>query len=84
MTGSNAAASGPGLTLYVAAFIPEAAAADLPATVVEIGKKSIVDGLGLALSGSVATSGALVRRYLIRRLGWRPSGEGGHRSAPIV
>jgi 2-methylcitrate dehydratase PrpD len=31
---------------------------------VALGKKSILDGIGLALSGSVAHSGALVRRHL--------------------
>jgi 2-methylcitrate dehydratase PrpD len=53
-----------GLTSEVATFVRETTLADLPAAVVEAGKKSILDGLGLALSGSVAASGALVRRHL--------------------
>jgi 2-methylcitrate dehydratase PrpD len=48
----------------VAAFIEETRAEDLPADVVALGKKSILDGLGLALAGSVAKSGELVVRHL--------------------
>jgi 2-methylcitrate dehydratase PrpD len=57
-----------GLTRYVAGFVTNTSADELPADVVALGKKSILDGLGLALSGSVAASGELVRRYL-RSLG---------------
>jgi 2-methylcitrate dehydratase PrpD len=53
-----------GLTAYVAAFIEQTRAEDIPDDVVALGKKSILDGLGLALSGSVAKSGELVRRHL--------------------
>lgn len=52
------------LTWYVADFICNTTASDLPQNVVELGKKSILDGIGLALSGSVAKSGELVRRHL--------------------
>ncbi|AYD03664.1 MmgE/PrpD family protein [Neorhizobium sp. NCHU2750] len=52
------------LTRYVADFIVNARADDLPSDVIEIGKKSILDGFGLAVSGSVAKSGELVRRHL--------------------
>jgi 2-methylcitrate dehydratase PrpD len=52
------------LTKYVAEFITGTSAADLPANVVELGKKSILDGIGLALSGAVAHSGELVRKHL--------------------
>lgn len=52
------------LTRYVANFIVDTRPEDLTAEVVEIGKKSILDGLGLALSGSVAKSGKLVRQHL--------------------
>jgi len=37
---------------------------DVPEDVRELGKKSILDGLGLALSGSVAETGSLSRAYL--------------------
>jgi 2-methylcitrate dehydratase PrpD len=53
-----------GLTREVAAFVHGARVADLPDVVVANGKKSILDGLGLALSGSVARSGEYVRRHL--------------------
>jgi 2-methylcitrate dehydratase PrpD len=52
------------LTKYVADFIVGTTADDLSAEVIELGKKSILDGFGLALSGSVAKSGELVRRHL--------------------
>ncbi|WP_119303960.1 MmgE/PrpD family protein [Dongia deserti] len=52
------------LTRYVAAFIAGTKFDDLPSGVVELGKKSILDGLGLALSGAVARSGELVRKHL--------------------
>lgn len=51
-----------GLTREAAEFIVKTST--VPADVVEIGKKSILDGIGLALSGSVAKSGELVRSYL--------------------
>ncbi len=53
-----------GLTREVGAFVRETNLPDLPAVVIENGKKSILDGLGLALSGSVAKSGEYVRRHL--------------------
>lgn len=52
------------LTAYVADFIASTHYKDLPAEVVRLGKKSILDGLGLALAGSVAKSGKLLRRHL--------------------
>jgi 2-methylcitrate dehydratase PrpD len=52
------------LTKYVAEFVVATKVGDLPAEVVDLGKKSILDGFGLALSGSVAKSGELVRRHL--------------------
>lgn len=52
------------LTKYVASFVVETKFDDLSGEVIELGKKSILDGLGLALSGSVAKSGELVRQHL--------------------
>jgi 2-methylcitrate dehydratase PrpD len=52
------------LTRYVSEFVVATRPGDLPKEVIELGKKSILDGLGLALSGSVAESGKLVRRHL--------------------
>ncbi len=55
---------GRGLTEYVARFVVETNYEDLPDELIKLGKKSILDGLGLALSGSVAKSGELIRAYL--------------------
>ncbi|MGH6861381.1 MAG: MmgE/PrpD family protein [Phyllobacterium sp.] len=52
------------LTKYVAEFVVGTRFDDLSSQVVELGKKSILDGFGLALSGSVAKSGELVRRHI--------------------
>ena len=52
------------LSAHVANFIASTGYPDIPAEVVALGKKSILDGLGLALAGSVAKSGELVRRHL--------------------
>ena len=53
-----------GLTHEVAAFIVNTAYRDVPSDVMELGKKSILDGIGLALSGSVAESGRLSQAYV--------------------
>ena len=53
-----------GLTRHFAEFIVNTKYTDLPIEVIELGKKSILDGLGLALAGSVAKTGALTRAYL--------------------
>src|SRR6266436_4449612 len=53
-----------GLTAEVAAFIVNTAYRDVPADVMELGKKSILDGIGLALSGSVAETGRLSQAYV--------------------
>src|SRR6267142_648853 len=54
----------PGLTDYVGRFVSQAKYEDIPGEVVELGKKSILDGLGLALAGSKAQTGTLCRQYL--------------------
>ena len=43
-----------GLTNYVGKFVVETKYEDVPGEVIELGKKSILDGLGLALAGSRA------------------------------
>ena len=48
----------------MAEFIVGTGVKALPADVVALGKKSILDGLGLALSGSIAKSGELVVEHL--------------------
>jgi 2-methylcitrate dehydratase PrpD len=54
----------PGLTRYVSEFIVNAKYEDIPAPVLELGRKSILDGFGLALAGSVSEMGPLIRRYV--------------------
>ena len=52
------------LTRYVSDFICSTQLSDLPQDVVALGKKSILDGIGLALSGGASHLGALVRQHL--------------------
>src|SRR5713101_2018577 len=52
-----------GLTKYVANFVVNTKFSDIPGDVVELGKKSILDGLGLALSGSRAETANLIQNY---------------------
>ena len=47
-----------GLTSEVATLIRNTIYDDIPEDVIEVGKKSILDGLGLALCGSVAETGS--------------------------
>jgi 2-methylcitrate dehydratase PrpD len=53
-----------GLTREVAQFVLDTGMKDLPSDLIDLGKKSILDGIGLALAGSVAKSGDLVSAYL--------------------
>ena len=55
---------GAGLTREVASFIVDGARDDLPDELLDIGRKSILDGIGLAIAGSVARSGRIVQDYL--------------------
>ncbi len=55
---------GEGLTREVGSFVVETGFDALPAELLELGRKSILDGLGLALSGSVAASGRIIQKYL--------------------
>ena len=52
-----------GLTRYVADFVCRTRLQDLPQNVVALGKKSILDGLGLALSGGATPLGAMVKQH---------------------
>jgi 2-methylcitrate dehydratase PrpD len=54
----------PGLTKSVAEFIVNTKYADIPENVIDLGKKSILDGFGLALAGSASVMGPLVRQYV--------------------
>jgi 2-methylcitrate dehydratase PrpD len=52
------------VTKHVAEFVVGAKYTDLPAEVVELGKKSILDGLGLALAGSTAETAQIIHTYM--------------------
>ena len=54
----------PGLTKYIVDFVRGTKFTDLPPDVIELGKKSILDGLGLALAGARAQNGKLFREYV--------------------
>jgi 2-methylcitrate dehydratase PrpD len=60
----NSTQRGEHLTLEVARFICDTPLLALPQDVVALGKKSILDGLGLALSGGATHCGGLVRQHL--------------------
>ncbi|MDB6085801.1 MAG: MmgE/PrpD family protein [Gammaproteobacteria bacterium] len=53
-----------GVTEYVAKFVVDTGYDAIPHDVVELGKKSILDGFGLALAGSKAETGPLCIKYL--------------------
>jgi 2-methylcitrate dehydratase PrpD len=53
-----------GLTKYVGEFVLRTKYEDIPVAVIELGKKSILDGLGLALAGSRADSGPISRKFV--------------------
>jgi 2-methylcitrate dehydratase PrpD len=61
------------LTAHVAEFVVNLKFADIPSEPLELGKKSILDGLGLALSGSKAETWVLIQEY-VRPFGFPPSG----------
>jgi 2-methylcitrate dehydratase PrpD len=53
-----------GLTEYVGKFVTSTKYEDIPQNVIELGRKSILDGLGLALAGSRAQTGTICREYV--------------------
>src|SRR5580700_2234423 len=61
------------LTSRVAEFVVNTQLGDVPPETIELGKKSILDGLGLALSGSKAATAPLIQQY-IASLGCGPGG----------
>jgi 2-methylcitrate dehydratase PrpD len=54
----------PKLTEYASQFVVNTKYPDIPPPVIELGKKSILDALGLALSGSKAETAVLIREYV--------------------
>lgn len=63
----------PKLTTHTAEFVVNLKLADIPVEALELGKKSILDGLGLALSGSKAETWKLIQEYL-KPFGFPPRG----------
>jgi len=61
------------LTAHVSEFVVTLKFADIPADSLELGKKSILDGLGLALSGSKAETWELIQQY-VKSFGFSPRG----------
>jgi 2-methylcitrate dehydratase PrpD len=57
-------AAKPALTAEIARFITRTPASRIPRQVMHLGKRSLLDGLGLALAGNAAESGHVVRNYL--------------------
>ncbi len=54
----------PGLTTYVSEFIVNAKYEDIPEDVIALGKKTLLDGFGLALAGSASVIGPRIRQYI--------------------
>ncbi len=52
------------LTDYVAGFIVETSARGVPKEVAHLGKRSVIDGIGLALAGGASQTGRIARSYL--------------------
>jgi 2-methylcitrate dehydratase PrpD len=52
------------LTDYVAGFIVATREQDVPVDVAHLGKRSVLDGIGLALAGAASQTGNITRRYL--------------------
>lgn len=63
----------PGLTKDIAQFIVQTRLADIPPDVIELGKKSLLDGIGLALAGSRLDTADILQRYM-ESLGFGASG----------
>src|SRR5256885_3468745 len=62
--GATAGPADASLTAYVADFIVSTRASDIPADVAHLGRRPILDGLGLALAGAASETGRIIRRYL--------------------
>ena len=52
------------LTDSVAGFVVGAKAADIPSDVAHLGKRSVLDGVGLALAGAASECGHIAQKYL--------------------
>ena len=53
-----------GVTDDVAGFVTSAKSADIPKDVAHLGKRSVLDGIGLALAGARSECGHIAQQYL--------------------
>jgi 2-methylcitrate dehydratase PrpD len=51
------------ITDYVAGFVTATKSSDIPKDVAHLGKRSVLDGVGLALAGAVSHQAVITRRY---------------------
>ena len=56
--------SDPSLSAYIADFVVGTQTSDIPADVAHLGKRSVLDGIGLAFAGAASEMGHIIRRYL--------------------
>src|SRR5947209_20494827 len=54
----------PGLTKYIVEFVRSTQYPDISGDVIELGKKSLLDGIGLALAGSRLPTYNILKTYL--------------------
>ncbi|HUJ01931.1 MAG TPA: MmgE/PrpD family protein [Usitatibacter sp.] len=52
------------ITDYVAGFVTSTKLADIPTDVAHLGKRSVLDGIGLALAGAASECGRIAQKYL--------------------
>ena len=52
------------ITDYVAGFVLAAKSSDIPKDVAHLGKRSVLDGIGLALAGAASKCGHIAHKYL--------------------
>jgi 2-methylcitrate dehydratase PrpD len=52
------------LTDYVAGFVLHTNTSDIPSDVARLGKRSVLDGIGLALAGAASECGRIAQKYL--------------------
>src|SRR5690348_11142643 len=61
---AGATAATPAVTDYVAGFVVRTRWEDLPEDVRHLGKRSMIDGIGLALAGAASECGHIAQQYL--------------------
>jgi 2-methylcitrate dehydratase PrpD len=66
-----------GITRYIADFVFHTQLSGIPAEVIEFGKKSLLDGIGLALAGSMLRTAEILHTYM-------DSLEFGNRTATVI